>query len=371
MPDFITDISQTCKRCSRPIPPGALACDSCQTLVNADELERLAAQARDLEARNELQQAHQVWQSILPLLPPKSKQAGWIREHLREVEAAVTNADRQRHAGQTGRWMKRLAPLSAMAALLAKGKTLLAVLFKLKFLFSFAAFIGVYWAAFGFKFGIGFAMLILLHEMGHYIEIKRRGLPAELPVFIPGLVAYVRWDAIGVSLETRAAVSLAGPLAGFLSAAACGLIGVQTGDPIWTALAYTGAWLNLLNLVPIWVLDGAGAMRALSVPEKLMVMLTAGGIAYATHEFIFWAIAGGALLNMILARYHSVQPQPAQPGVLRLDLNGRGDGQQAAAIAYSEPAEGKRRGSPLIAAYYIALLAALGAVVYLLPSVVR
>ena len=59
------------------------------------------------------------------------------------------------------------------------------------------------------KFGIGFAALILIHEMGHFIDIKRRGLPAEMPVFLPGLGAYVRWQAMGVPLETRAAISLA------------------------------------------------------------------------------------------------------------------------------------------------------------------
>lgn len=360
-------IGSTCKRCSRPIPPGALACESCQALVNSDEMDRLAAQARALEARNELQQAHQVWQSIMPLLPPSSKQAEWIRAHLRELEAAVTNADRQRHAGQTSLWAKRLGPLAAIGAFLAKGKGLWLILLKAKSLLSFAAFIGFYWSLFGAKFGIGFAVLILIHELGHYVEIKRRGLPAELPMFIPGLVAYVRWDAMGVPLETRAAVSLAGPMAGFLASATCGLIGVQTGDPIWAALAHTGAWLNLLNLIPVWVFDGAGAMRPLSIPEKSMVTLVAAGIGYATHELIFWAIAGGALVNMVLAYRHRNEPQQA---VVRVNMQGAGADQvpSGATFTYPRASEAKRAGSPLIAAYYIALLALLGAVVYLFPA---
>src|SRR5271163_4226572 len=120
--------------------------------------------------------------------------------------------------------------MGPIAVLLAKGKMLLTAIFKLKFLLSFVAFVGIYWAAFGMKFGIGFAVLILVHEMGHFIEIKRRGLPAEMPVFLPGLGAYVRWTALGVSTQTRAVVSLAGPMAGCLGAAVCALIWAKTGD---------------------------------------------------------------------------------------------------------------------------------------------
>jgi Zn-dependent protease len=111
-----------------------------------------------------------------------------------------------------------LGPLAPLAIALSKAKVLLAV-FKLKFLFSLFALLGFYWALFGMRFGIGFAMLILIHEIGHYVDIKRRGLQVEMPVFLPGFGAYVKWRALNVSNVTRAFVSLAGPLAGFISAA--------------------------------------------------------------------------------------------------------------------------------------------------------
>ena len=78
------------------------------------------------------------------------------------------------------------------------------------------------------KFGLGFAALILIHEMGHFVDIKRRGLPADMPVFLPGFGAYVRWQALGVPIETQAAISLAGPLAGFLGSVACTSLWYQT-----------------------------------------------------------------------------------------------------------------------------------------------
>jgi Zn-dependent protease len=178
--------------------------------------------------------------------------------------------------------------------LLAKGKFLLTAVFKLKFLLSFFAFFGFYWAMFGAKFGIGFAVLILLHEMGHYIDVKRRGLPADMPVFLPGLGAYVRWRALGVSLETRAAISLAGPFAGFLAAVACAILWWQTGNPLWASLARAGAVLNVLNLTPVWVLDGGQAALALSKMERIILLSACLALWLLLGQGVFFLVAAGA-----------------------------------------------------------------------------
>jgi Zn-dependent protease len=192
------------------------------------------------------------------------------------------------------KWARKLGPVGPIAVLLAKGKVLLTALFKLKFLLSFVAFIGIYWAAFGMKFGIGFAVLILIHEMGHFVDIKRRGLPAEMPVFLPGLGAYVRWQALGVPLETRAAISLAGPLAGFLASLACAALWWQTGNPLWSALSRAGALLNLLNLIPVWVLDGGQAVLALSKMERIVLLTACLALWLLLGEGLFFLVALGA-----------------------------------------------------------------------------
>jgi Zn-dependent protease len=353
VPTFLSEIKQqSCKRCSSPLAADALSCPACHALVHADEMERLAEQARESERRGDLATAQKLWSEALALLPADSQQSAWIREHLRELDSAQSAAHRQKTAGQSGGWAKKLGPLAPLAFILAKAKTFLFAIFKLKFLFSFAAFIGLYWSMWGMKFGIGFALLILIHEMGHFIEVKRRGLPAEMPVFLPGLGAYVRWQAMGVSLETRAAVSLAGPLAGFFSAAVCGLIGIKTGDPIWLALARTAAWLNAANLIPIWVLDGAGAMMPLSLIERSIVMLVAGGVGYATHEGLFYFVAGGTLINIIFAAWSQRHAALATPhGAFQ-----------------SQPPQDSPQGSPMIAVYFIALITALGLVLYFVPN---
>lgn len=249
-----------CSRCLAPIAAGDKVCPQCQALVHAAELEQLRVQALELEQQGDLLRAREVWQSAWQLLPAESKQAQWIETRIRVLQQSPAPANTP---AKSSPWAKRLGPLAPLALLLAKGKTLLFALFKLKFLFSFVAFLGVYWALYGAWFGIGFATMILVHEMGHFAEVKRRGLPAEMPVFLPGLGAYVKWQALGVSSEVRALVSLAGPAAGLLAAFVAALLFWRTHYPLWAALAHTGAWLNLLNLIPVWILDGAGAVRPL------------------------------------------------------------------------------------------------------------
>lgn len=320
-------------------------------------MEQLAAVARATEARGDLELARQQWLAVLPLLPADSKQAEWIRGHVDELQKTVYEAHRPKDPNAQTKWAKRLGPLAPLAVILAKFKSFFFVLLKFKSLISLVAFFGFYWSVFGAKFGIGFAALILIHEMGHYIEVKRRGLPADMPVFLPGLGAYVKWQGMGVTLETRAAVSLAGPLAGFLSSAACGLIFVKTGDPIWAALAKTGAWLNALNLIPIWVLDGAGAAMPLNRVEKAMVMATAAGLGYAVDSGVFYVVAVGMLVNML---FMSATRPVAQPAY------GTASGQQPGPPAFMSSTGEQHSGSQMITAYFIAVLTALGGVLYLL-----
>jgi Zn-dependent protease len=190
-------------------------------------------------------------------------------------------------------WAKRLGPLAPLALLLAKGKTLLFAIFKLKFLFSFVAFLGIYWAVYGAWFGIGFAVMILLHEMGHFVEVKRRGLPADMPVFLPGLGAYVKWQALGVSTEVRGLVALAGPAAGLLATVIAAALYWQTGHPIWAALAHTGAWLNLLNLIPVWMLDGAGAVQPLDKLGRISLLVFSVLLSWWSGQAMLLLLAAG------------------------------------------------------------------------------
>jgi Zn-dependent protease len=110
--------------------------------------------------------------------------------------------------------------------------------------------------------------------MGHFVAVKRRGLKADLPIFMPGLGAYVRWYSQGVSLPDLASISLAGPMYGLVAALACYGIFLETHQPIFLVLVYVGAWINFLNLLPVLGLDGAQAASALSRLQRGLIAAT-------------------------------------------------------------------------------------------------
>jgi Zn-dependent protease len=297
------DRNQECPRCKAVLAPDSLVCTSCHALVHAATLEKLAANARLHEERKEVREARDIWLQALELLPADSSQAEWVRGNAQRLQASQSDsASSARHA-----WAKKFGPFAPLVVLLASGKWL-AVLFKLKFLLSLGTFVAFYWALYGMKFGIGFAILILVHEMGHFIDIKRRGLPAEMPVFLPGLGAYVRWTALGVSTETRALVSLAGPFAGCVGAAVCALLWVKTGTAIWIALASLSAMLNVLNLIPVWVLDGGGAVTALDQSERIILAAAAALLAALFSQPLLLLVAAGAAYRVFTK---DIPPEPS------------------------------------------------------------
>jgi Zn-dependent protease len=264
----------------------------CHTLAFSEELTILSARASRLEEHGQVAQALEEWRKSLEMLPTQSTQSDWVRDHVRKLELSLRVSPQPKNS-----WAKKLGPLAPIAVFLAKAKWLLA-LFKFKFLFSLGAFFALYWAMWGWKFGVGFAVLILIHEMGHYIDIRRRGLPADMPVFLPGFGAYVRWQALGISAETRAAVSLAGPLAGLLASIACLLLWWQTGNPLWAGLTRAGAWLNVMNLIPVWILDGGQATNALDRNSRWILLGSAVFLALIFQEGVFVLVAGGFLWRL-------------------------------------------------------------------------
>jgi Zn-dependent protease len=134
--------------------------------------------------------------------------------------------------------------------------------------------IAAYSLIWGWKFAFGFVLLLLVHEMGHVIALRREGIPASAPMFIPFLGAVVMARSLGDDATAEARVGLAGPILGTLGALALIPIAASTGNDFWYALAFTGLFLNLFNLLPVVPLDGGRAMAALS-PKMWFVGLAA------------------------------------------------------------------------------------------------
>jgi Zn-dependent protease len=167
---------------------------------------------------------------------------------------------------------KRIASaLAAAGALIAKFfaaiKSGVLLLPKLKLLttsgtalVSVAAY-SLFW---GWEFAAGFVVLLFLHEMGHVIQLRREGIKASAPMFIPFLGALITAKSLGENALAEARVGLAGPILGSLASAAVALVAVLTGSDLLLALAYVGFLLNLFNLLPVVPLDGGRAMAAMA-----------------------------------------------------------------------------------------------------------
>lgn len=162
---------------------------------------------------------------------------------------------------------RALGPLAVLGAALAKFKAVLLLLPKLKLLTtsgSMLVSVAAYSLIWGWTFAAGFVLLILVHEMGHVIQLRREGLKASAPMFIPFVGAAVAMREMPRDALAEARVGLAGPLLGSLGAAALVPIWLATGDDFWAALAFTGLFLNLINLMPVLPLDGGRAMAAMA-----------------------------------------------------------------------------------------------------------
>ena len=115
----------------------------------------------------------------------------------------------------------------------------------------------------GLPFAIGFVLLIFVHELGHVLELRRQGIPASAPLFIPFLGAVIGMKQLPDDAWKEARVALAGPILGSVGAAACWIAGEATGSELLIGLAFVGFFLNLFNLIPIVPLDGGRAAGAL------------------------------------------------------------------------------------------------------------
>ena len=122
----------------------------------------------------------------------------------------------------------------------------------------------------GWRFAAGFIVLLLIHEMGHYIAARQRGLPVGLPTFIPFIGAWVEMKEQPVDAETEAYVAFAGPFVGTIASFVVYLLSRHYGSDMLLAIAYSGLFLNLFNLLPVSPLDG-GRITAVVSPRIWLI----------------------------------------------------------------------------------------------------
>jgi Zn-dependent protease len=161
---------------------------------------------------------------------------------------------------------KLAAPFIALGILIWKLKFVFAAIFKFKIFATagtMAVSIGAYALLWGWKFGVAIVLLILVHELGHVLELRRQGVPASAPLFIPFLGAVVGMKQLPADAWREAQVALAGPILGSAGAALVWAAGEAYDSEFLVAMAFVGFFINLFNLLPIVPLDGGRAVAAL------------------------------------------------------------------------------------------------------------
>jgi Zn-dependent protease len=313
-----------CPGCSVILPSAALSCPSCHQLVHAQELEALSRQAKLAEGGGGLADAHAAWTKALTLLPPETVQ-------YRAIAARLTDLDKRLHpapaqpddAASHSPWAKRFAQFGPLGIFLwkfklvalfvaTKAKFLLLGLTKLSTFTTMLASFGLYWTWYGWKFALGFVVSIYIHEMGHIASLRRFGIAATAPMFIPGFGALVLLKERPGTVAQDARVGLAGPIWGLGAAIAAALIGALTGSPLCYAVARVGAWINLFNLIPVWQLDGGRGFRALTRRQRAIALAAIVSMWVVTTESMLLLLSLGAGYRLF------TKDAPAEPdrGVL-------------------------------------------------------
>ncbi len=289
-----------CPDCGTQIAPSLLACPACGRLVHSERLKELARRAEEVAEGGELTAALTAWRDVLELLPADSRQAVAVAERVEELRRRLeadpgADGEGKTAAGRHRAWLKGGGALAAagllawklkavVAFVVTKGKVLLLGLTKSGTLLSMLASAGLYWAIWGWRFACGLVVAIYVHEMGHVVALRRLGIRATAPMFIPGLGAFVRLKQYPANPAEDARVGLAGPIWGLGAVLVFAAGFLLTGWDSLGAIARFAAWINLFNLLPIWQLDGGRGFRALDVGDRWVTIAVIGGMWWVTGE---------------------------------------------------------------------------------------
>jgi len=287
-----------CPGCGTELASTLLRCPACRRLVHAETLARLAAGAETSEAAGRRDEALGLWRQALELLPADAPQLPTVRQRIAGLAKNASAPDFKKRFGMVlGGLLLVLWKLKVVVVLLlTKAKFLLFGLGKLSTLLSMLAAAGVYWSLWGWKFALGIVGSIYVHEMGHVSALRRYGIQASAPMFIPGIGALIRLRQHPATVAEDARVGLAGPIWGLGAALAAYAVYLATRSPIWGAIAHFGAWVNLFNLLPFWQLDGGRGFRALTRRERWLATAALAAIWLLTSEplLVLLALAGAA-----------------------------------------------------------------------------
>ncbi len=283
-------------------------------LVHAAELRRLASAAEASEAAGDISAALASWRRASELLPPGVTQGARVAERMQALSAALDGrgpAPRKAPAKPTSGRGKVGAAAAAAGVALAKSKAILALLLgngkllllgltKIPTLLTMLIY-ARWMSGSGAGFGIGLVASIYVHEVGHVAALRRYGIEASAPMFVPGFGAFVRMKQYPTDAHEEARTGLAGPLWGLVAACVAAAYGLFTGSAVALSVASVGAKINAFNLIPVWQLDGARGMKALSRAERFAIVAVAAAAALFARQWMPALVAAFAIPRALRA----------------------------------------------------------------------
>jgi Zn-dependent protease len=213
--------------------------------------------------------------------------------------------------GLLERWKAKGGILGVLASILMflvkVGAPLLYFLSKLKFLAiglklilmlgSMAVSMWAWSTVYGWKMGVGIVGLIFVHECGHALAAKLRGIPTGIMVFIPLMGAFVTTNRYGKNLEEDAFIGIMGPVVGSAASLVCFLLYFATGSPFWMVLGLFGFFMNLFNLLPTAPLDGGWIVPLFS--PKLLAIGAVIAVVVGFSNHLIWILAVASMPRII------------------------------------------------------------------------
>ena len=151
--------------------------------------------------------------------------------------------------------------------------------------------IGVYAIVFGWRYAVGIVAMLFVHEMGHSLAARQRGVAVGMPTFIPFVGAWIELKQRPHDAETEAYIGLAGPLVGTVGAIGAYFLARNYGTSWLLAVSYTGFFINLINMIPLPPLDGGRITAVLSPRIWLLGVPIIGVLLWYQFSFILLLVA--------------------------------------------------------------------------------
>lgn len=289
-------MSLTCPTCSETSPAEALVCAACSTLLWRDRLAECYAASRTAEAEGNLEKALSALADCCLLLPAGTRQFDAIQAEIQRLshlyssqppeinqESLVSpEIDGIRNAGGRG---FIVGAFRSTARGLTRPTTVISLAVwtvSLSFLI-------------GWKSALVFGLYIYVHEIGHLLAIQYYGYRFAWPVFVPFLGAFVLQGKQSEDRRQNIIIAAAGPFAGSLASAAVFLVlSFVPNPPQWLIeVSRLNLIINLINLLPIWLLDGARIARQLTRRQLFITAGALSGFAAATLNGFALLMAAG------------------------------------------------------------------------------